>query len=124
MSALVGGLNRLLVATYHTRVLDATCLQRRCLGGVPGRAQGMCAQVRDGGRVLTVPSAADYDTQATHGYMEKYRRTMDGVTGVHDLLYPGNVLLFEHPPDGEEVHAAAAGLHAPRRLVTSRNLLR
>ena len=34
-----------------------------------------------GGLVLTVPSAADYDNQATHGYMEKYLRTMDGVTG-------------------------------------------
>jgi 4-hydroxybutyryl-CoA dehydratase/vinylacetyl-CoA-Delta-isomerase len=34
-----------------------------------------------GGLVLTVPSAADYDNQATHHYMEKYLRTMDGVTG-------------------------------------------
>lgn len=34
-----------------------------------------------GGLVLTVPSAADYDNQATHRYMEKYLRTMDGVTG-------------------------------------------
>ena len=34
-----------------------------------------------GGLVLTVPSAADYDNQATHQYMEKYLRTMDGVTG-------------------------------------------
>lgn len=34
-----------------------------------------------GGLVLTVPATADYDNQATHKYMEKYLRTMDGVTG-------------------------------------------
>jgi 4-hydroxyphenylacetate 3-hydroxylase C terminal len=28
-----------------------------------------------------VPATADYDNQATHKYMEKYLRTMDGVTG-------------------------------------------
>ena len=34
-----------------------------------------------GALVLTVPATADYDNQATHKYMEKYLRTMDGVTG-------------------------------------------
>ena len=34
-----------------------------------------------GALVLTVPAASDYDNQATHKYMEKYLRTMKGVTG-------------------------------------------
>jgi len=34
-----------------------------------------------GALVLTVPATADYDNQATHKYMEKYLRTMKGVTG-------------------------------------------
>lgn len=38
-----------------------------------------------GGLVLTVPAASDYDNQATHKYMEKYLRTMDGVTGEHRM---------------------------------------
>jgi 4-hydroxybutyryl-CoA dehydratase/vinylacetyl-CoA-Delta-isomerase len=34
-----------------------------------------------GALVLTCPTVADYDNEATHMYMEKYLRTMDGVTG-------------------------------------------
>jgi 4-hydroxybutyryl-CoA dehydratase/vinylacetyl-CoA-Delta-isomerase len=34
-----------------------------------------------GALVLTCPSVADYDNEATHMYMEKYLRTMEGVTG-------------------------------------------
>lgn len=34
-----------------------------------------------GALVLTCPSVADYDNEATHHYMEKYLRTMKGVTG-------------------------------------------
>jgi 4-hydroxybutyryl-CoA dehydratase/vinylacetyl-CoA-Delta-isomerase len=34
-----------------------------------------------GALVLTVPATSDYDNQATHKYMEKYLRTMKGVTG-------------------------------------------
>ena len=33
-----------------------------------------------GGAVLTAPSPADYDNPATRPYIEKYMRTMDGVT--------------------------------------------
>jgi 4-hydroxybutyryl-CoA dehydratase / vinylacetyl-CoA-Delta-isomerase len=34
-----------------------------------------------GALLLTCPTVADYDNPETHGYMEKYLRTMDGVTG-------------------------------------------
>lgn len=34
-----------------------------------------------GALVLTCPSVADYENEATHRYMEKYLRTMKGVTG-------------------------------------------
>jgi 4-hydroxybutyryl-CoA dehydratase/vinylacetyl-CoA-Delta-isomerase len=34
-----------------------------------------------GALVLTCPGVADYDNEATHMYMEKYLRTMEGVTG-------------------------------------------
>jgi 4-hydroxybutyryl-CoA dehydratase/vinylacetyl-CoA-Delta-isomerase len=34
-----------------------------------------------GALLLTCPTVADYDNPETHDYMEKYLRTMDGVTG-------------------------------------------
>ena len=34
-----------------------------------------------GALLLTVPTVADYLNPETHDYMEKYLRTMDGVTG-------------------------------------------
>ena len=34
-----------------------------------------------GGLLLTCPTVADYENPETHEYMEKYLRTMDGVTG-------------------------------------------
>jgi 4-hydroxybutyryl-CoA dehydratase/vinylacetyl-CoA-Delta-isomerase len=34
-----------------------------------------------GALLLTCPTVADYENPETHGYMEKYLRTMDGVTG-------------------------------------------
>lgn len=34
-----------------------------------------------GALVITVPTVADYDNPATHAYMEKYLRTMNGVAG-------------------------------------------
>jgi 4-hydroxybutyryl-CoA dehydratase/vinylacetyl-CoA-Delta-isomerase len=34
-----------------------------------------------GALLLTCPTVADYENPDTHDYMEKYLRTMDGVTG-------------------------------------------
>ena len=43
----------------------------------------MVAYLHDvsGGLLLTCPTVADYENPETHEYMEKYLRTMDGVTG-------------------------------------------
>jgi 4-hydroxybutyryl-CoA dehydratase/vinylacetyl-CoA-Delta-isomerase len=43
----------------------------------------MVAYLHDvsGGLLLTCPTVADYENPETHHYMEKYLRTMDGVTG-------------------------------------------
>lgn len=47
----------------------------------------MVAYLHDvsGGLLLTCPSVADYDNPETHDYMEKYLRTMEGVTGEHRM---------------------------------------
>src|SRR2546423_9490601 len=40
-----------------------------------------CLHDMSGALLLTCPSVADYENPETHEYMEKYLRTMEGVTG-------------------------------------------
>lgn len=67
--------------TGTVRPDDSAVYATKAYGGE--RYNDMLSYLHDicGGLVLTVPAAADYDNQATHKYMEKYLRTMDGVTG-------------------------------------------
>jgi 4-hydroxybutyryl-CoA dehydratase/vinylacetyl-CoA-Delta-isomerase len=60
---------------------DSAVYATKAYGGE--RYNDMLSYLHDisGALVLTVPATADYDNQATHKYMEKYLRTMPGVTG-------------------------------------------
>jgi len=60
---------------------DSAVYATKAYGGE--RYNDMLSYLHDisGALVLTVPAASDYDNQATHKYMEKYLRTMNGVTG-------------------------------------------
>ena len=60
---------------------DSAVYATKAYGGE--RYNDMLSYLHDisGALVLTVPAASDYDNQATHKYMEKYLRTMKGVTG-------------------------------------------
>jgi len=60
---------------------DSAVYATKAYGGE--RYNDMLSYLHDisGALVLTVPATSDYDNQATHKYMEKYLRTMKGVTG-------------------------------------------
>ena len=60
---------------------DSAVYATKAYGGE--RYNDMLSYLHDisGALVLTVPATSDYDNQATHKYMEKYLRTMNGVTG-------------------------------------------
>ncbi|HEY6597742.1 MAG TPA: 4-hydroxyphenylacetate 3-hydroxylase C-terminal domain-containing protein [Pseudomonadales bacterium] len=68
-------------ASGTVRPDDSAVYATKAYGGE--RYNDMLSYLHDisGALVLTVPATADYDNQATHKYMEKYLRTMDGVTG-------------------------------------------
>jgi 4-hydroxybutyryl-CoA dehydratase / vinylacetyl-CoA-Delta-isomerase len=68
-------------ASGTVRPDDSAVYATKAYGGE--RYNDMLSYLHDisGALVLTVPATADYDNQATHKYMEKYLRTMKGVTG-------------------------------------------
>jgi 4-hydroxybutyryl-CoA dehydratase/vinylacetyl-CoA-Delta-isomerase len=122
---------------------DSAVYATKAYGGE--RYNDMLSYLHDicGGLVLTVPATSDYDNQATHGYMEKYLRTMDGVTGedrmkifhlVRDLsadqyggwkkvteqmigggLIAQRMNALDHYPLDEVKARARAAAHIPRR---------
>ena len=68
-------------ASGTVRPDDSAIYATKAYGGE--RYNDMLSYLHDisGALVLTVPAVSDYDNQATHKYMEKYLRTMNGVTG-------------------------------------------
>jgi len=80
----------------------------------------MIAYLHDvaGGLLLTCPTVADYENPETHAYMEKYLRTMDGVSGEDrmKIFHVIRDLTADHYGGWSKIsnQMVSGGLHAQR----------